>query len=157
MATGTDNATRDLVELEGIGPPGNIVVHQVAAGVQIFKGTMLSFAADWGLCPASDTHADPDSYVVGVALHGTDNRLGEVGDRNIRFETDRVFAVMNATGVRIGLPIGVPMGVSSDHSVAPINEDETIVGYYYGMHDDGRVRVMITGKAKQFPAAPEPA
>lgn len=117
----------------------------VAASAHIYRGTLISqLTASGNVVPYSTALS---SRVVGVAQFEIDNSSGSAGDKRLRIETKRMYAMKNGTSgdaFSESSIIGDVVYGSDDHTVAKVSTGgRKPVGFFFGMEADGKVRVFV--------------
>ena len=142
MANSTVNITKNT-----IGGPGPYLFDlPVDGGSHIFEGTLVSQLTATGALTPYSTAAT--GVCVGVAQHEADNTSGADGDVRCIVEANRMYAFANGTAGDAFADtdlIGALVYATDDHTVAKTSNTEarTPVGFFYGLEDDGKVRVLI--------------
>jgi len=142
------NYTSDSV-IDTIGGPGPFCFDlPVDAGSKVFAGSLCSQLAATGCVVPYSTAAA--GVAVGVAQHAADNTAAGAadGDKRVRVETKRMFALDNGAGgdaFSEASLIGSVVFGTDDHTVADNSAAATRkpVGFFYGMETDGKVRVFV--------------
>jgi predicted RecA/RadA family phage recombinase len=116
----------------------------VKGSTHIYKGTLI--------CQHSGGYAVPlttsgGGAVIGVAQFEINN-TGSDGDKRVRVETKRGYALKNGAGgdaFSDTSKVGAPVYASDDHTVADNSGSATLpcIGYFLGFEDDGKVRVFV--------------
>lgn len=139
------NATESLI-ITSFGTAGAAFDLPVDGGSTIYKGTLISQLTGTGMAVPYSTASTASA--VGVAQHNADNASGSDGDIRVRVETNRIYAFDNGAGgdaFSEASLIGSLVYASDDHTVA--DNSNTLaykpVGFFYGMEDDGKVRVLV--------------
>ena len=130
------NATRDL-GTPGVSDLGYKTVVPIAEGATIFSWTMVSQLPSGYYVPATTEEA---GNVIGVATHHASDT-----NRALRIETDRVFLWRHDGTLTETTLFGSVVFASDDNNVSA--SGDIVAGYFYGLHADGRARVLITGRA----------
>ncbi len=142
------NYTADAI-IETVGGPGPFQFDlPVDAGSKVFKGSLCTqLTATGAIVPYSTAAA---GVVVGVAQHAADNSAAGAadGDKRVRVETKRCFALANGAGgdaFSEASLIGSIVYGSDDHTVADNSNTQArkAVGFFMGMESDGQVRVFV--------------
>ncbi len=141
------NATKDLTITRWAAfAAGFRNIQPVGDGVTLFKGIMVAQdAADGGIERVKTAAAPP---VVGVTLHGVQVAPVATGDLRVEIEHDRVFIFNNDGGDPIteaNTLLGAQIFADDDNTVSATNQAAAnpVAGRFYGLEDDGRVRVFI--------------
>jgi hypothetical protein len=139
------NATTPLIRTT-FGIEGYIFDLPVAASTTIYEGTFVSQLTASGAAVPSSTALS--GVCVGVAQHTCVNNPGSAGDRRIQVETKRMFAFTNGLTTDAfseATLIGTVAYALDDNTVADNSNSgaNKAVGFFFGMEDDGRVRVYV--------------
>lgn len=142
------NYTEDAI-LDTIGGPGPFTFDlPVDAGSKVFKGSLCTQLTATGMVVPYSTAAA--GVCVGMAQHAADNSASGAadGDKRVRIETKRVFALDNGAGgdaFSEASLIGALVYGSDDHTVADNSNSlaRKAVGFFMGMETDGKVRVLV--------------
>ncbi len=139
------NATESLI-ISSFGTAGAAFDLPVDGGSNIYKGTLVSQLTGTGMAVAYSTASS--GIAVGVAQHDSLNSAGADGATRVRVETNRIFAFDNGAGgdaFSEASLIGALVYASDDHTVADNSNSvaRQPVGFFYGMEDDGKVRVLV--------------
>ncbi len=139
------NATAPLIRAT-LGLEGYIFDLPVDGGSRIYEGTFVSQLTSTG--QAVPTATASSGVCVGVAQHTVDNVSGNDGDKRIQVETKRMFAFTNGATTDafseaslIGsVAYALDDNIVADNSNSGANK---AVGFFFGMEDDGKVRVYV--------------
>jgi hypothetical protein len=142
------NYTEDAI-IDTIGGPGPFTFDlPVDAASKVFKGSLCTQLTATGCIVPYSTAAA--GVVVGVAQHAADNSAAGAadGDKRVRVETKRVFALDNGAGgdaFSEASLIGSIVYGTDDHTVADNSNSlaRKAVGFFMGMESDGKVRVLV--------------
>lgn len=141
------NATTNQI-ISPIGKEGYIFDLPVAAAKHLYEGTLISQLTTGGTAVPYSTASS--EHAVGVAQHEQDNSIGSAGagDKRIRVETMRMFAMVNGATTDAFADtdfIGAPVYATDDHTAAKTSGSNARkpVGFFMGFETDGKVRVFI--------------
>lgn len=140
------NATANLLR-HAVGGPGPYLFDlPVDGGSHIFDGTFVSQLTATGMLVPYSTASS--SHCVGVSQHEADNSAGADGAKRCLVECGRVYAFANGTAgdaLSEAVVIGSVVYATDDHTVAKTSNTgaRKAVGFFMGMEDDGRVRVLV--------------
>lgn len=117
----------------------------IAASTTIYKGTLVSQLATGYVVPYSTAAS---GVAIGVAQHDQSNASGSAGDKRVRVETMRAYALKNGTAGDAFADtdlIGSVVYATDDNTVAKTSGSgaRRAVGFLLGFEDDGKVRVFI--------------
>jgi hypothetical protein len=138
------NATTPLIRTT-FGLEGYIFDLPVAASTTIYEGTFVSQLTASGAAVPSSTALS--GVCVGVAQHTSAN-AGSAGDKRIQVETKRMYAFTNGLTTDAfseATLIGTVAYALDDNTVADNSNSgaNKAVGFFFGMEDDGRVRIYV--------------
>lgn len=142
------NATKDL-SITRAGKEGRTIHLPMGDAVSVFKGIMVQEdAGDNGIQRINV--GGPGSKAVGVTLHAADNTAGgaATGDVRVEVETDRVFVFNNSGSdpvTEANTALGADVFAEDDNTIGATDQTASLAkaGVFYGLEDDGRVRVYI--------------
>lgn len=139
------NSTTNLI-IAPMGRDGYIFDLPVAAAKHIYEGTLISQLTSGGTAVPYSTASS--EHCVGVAQHEQDNTAGAAGDKRIRVETMRVYALANGAGGDAFADtdiVGAPVYATDDHTAAKTSGSNARkpVGFFMGFESDGKVRVFV--------------
>lgn len=140
------NATENLIT-ETVGGPGPFIFDlPVDGGSRIYEGTLVAQLTGTGAVVRYSTAAT--GPCIGVALNEANNTSGNDGDVRVRVETKRMFAFTNGTAgdaFSEASLIGSLVYGTDDNTVADNSNSlaRKAVGFFFGMQDDGKVRVYV--------------
>lgn len=148
------NTTKNLVRFP-IGKEGRMANLPVKGSTHIYEGAMVAqiqSGASIGQLVTGTTALG--GQCVGISTHEVDSLTVPVADgiKRCLIETDRVHAIPNATGADAcseATPFGSVVYMKDDQTVADNSSGDTRkpAGYFWGMEEDGKVKVWITAKA----------
>jgi len=139
------NATTNQV-IYPVGKEGYIFDLPIAAAKHIYEGTLISQLTSGGTAVPYSTASS--EHAVGVSQHEQDNSAGSAGDKRIRVETKRCYAMINGATTDAFADtdaIGAPVYATDDHTAAKTSGSNARkpVGFFMGFEADGKVRVYI--------------
>lgn len=135
----------DNLEIDALGSGGVCAFDlPVDGGSHLRQGTLVSqLTATGALVPYSTASS---GVCVGVVQHEADNTDGSDGDVRAKVESRRMYAFANdgSDSFSEASLIGSVAYGSDDHTVADASTGgRKPVGFFYGMEDDGQVRVFV--------------
>jgi hypothetical protein len=139
------NATTNLI-VYPVGKEGYIFDLPVDGGSHIYEGTLVCQLTGTGyVVPYSTASSE---HACGVAQHEQDNTSGSDGDKRVRVESHRMFAMVNGAAADAFSDvsfIGAPVYATDDHTAAKTSSSGTRkpVGFFMGFEADGKVRVFV--------------
>jgi len=139
------NATSNQI-IYAIGAGGYIFDLPVGAAKHLYEGTLISQLTSGGTAVPYSTASS--EHAVGIAQHEQDNSSGSAGDKRIRVESHRMYALTNGTSSDAFADtdaIGAPVYASDDHTAAKTSNSNARkpIGFFYGFESDGKVRVFV--------------
>lgn len=138
------NATANLMT-ETLGDGPFIFDVPVKGSTHIYKGTIIAQHSGGYFVPGTTSGA---GSAIGVAQHEVDNSSGSDGDKRVRVETKRAYALVNGAGgdaFSDTSKVGAPVYMTDDHTVADNSNSgaNKCIGYFLGFESDGKVRVFV--------------